>query len=102
MSLAYMSPTYQDTVYGQPKEVQVTLLQGEGWGPKVAVPNSTVKIYGADKMDWRGECFLISGMFCVVGPSAIYFQICLTGLGHEVDLKNLTKMDSSGLILEML
>lgn len=63
LSLAYMSPTYQDIVYGQPKEALVTLLQGEGWGPKVAVPNSTVKIYGGEKMDWRGECFLISGVF---------------------------------------
>jgi hypothetical protein len=38
----------------------------------VAVPNSTVKIYGADKMDWRGECFLISGRFS--------YSICLISL----------------------
>lgn len=63
LSLAYMSPTYQDIVFGQPKEVLVTQLQGEGWGPKVAVPNTTVKVYGGDKMDWRGECFLITGVF---------------------------------------
>jgi hypothetical protein len=62
LSLAYMSPTYQDLVYGQPKEVLVTQLQGEGWGPKVAVPNATVKVYGEQKMDWRGECFLMTGM----------------------------------------
>ena len=66
-----MSPTSQDIVFGQPKEALVTLLQGEGWGPKVAVPNSTVKIYGGEKMDWRGECFLISGRFSCLCRSRI-------------------------------
>ena len=50
-------------MYGHPKEAFVSLLEGEAWGPKTLTQNNTVKIYGTEKMDWRGECFLISGLF---------------------------------------
>merc|ERR1712109_229143 len=64
LSVAYMSPRYQDIVYGQPTEVFVNVMEGEGWGPKTPSENKTsVKVYGSDKMDWRGECFLMAGVF---------------------------------------
>jgi len=77
LSLAYMSPRYQDIVYGQPKEVFVQIMEGEGWGPKTPSVNKTsVKVYGEDKMDWRGECFLMTGVFgfalvCLLGLSSL-------------------------------
>merc|ERR1719341_1191831 len=53
LSVAYMSPRYQDIVYGQPTEVYVN-----------------------EKMDWRGECFLMAGVFgfalvCLLGISSL-------------------------------
>ena len=56
-----MSPTYHDLVYGHPKTIHTDTLEGEGWGPKSLVQNQTVKVYGTDKMDWRGESFLTAG-----------------------------------------
>ena len=56
-----MSPQYQGVVYGEPEEAFIPLMKGEGWGPKTLTLNNTVKIYGTEKMDWRGECFLITG-----------------------------------------
>ena len=64
LSLAYMSPTYHGIVYGDPVEVSVHVMEGEGWGPKVESENRTaVKVFGSEKMKWRGECFLMSGVF---------------------------------------
>lgn len=63
LSVAIMSPSYQTLVYGEPKEAFIPLLQGEGWGPKQLTLNNTVKIYGTEQMDWRGECFLMAGVF---------------------------------------
>ena len=36
-------------------------FEGSGWTNKVLVKNQTVKIFGSEKMQWRGEAFLISG-----------------------------------------
>jgi len=64
LSVAYMSPTYQGLVYGEPVEVSVNVMEGAGWGPKTESENRTVvKVYGAQKMTWQGECFLMSGVF---------------------------------------
>jgi len=64
LSVAYMSPTYQGLVYGDAVQVSVHTMEGEGWGPKTESENRTVvKIYGSEKMTWRGECFLMSGVF---------------------------------------
>jgi len=62
LSLGYMSPTYQTLVYGQAKEAYIPLLEG-GWEGKTLTFNNTVPIYGTEKMDWRGECFLMTGVF---------------------------------------
>ena len=59
-----MSPTYQGLVYGDAVQVSGHTMEGEGWGPKTESENRTVvKIYGSEKMTWRGECFLMSGVF---------------------------------------
>jgi len=77
LSVAYMSPRYQEIVYGQPTEVFVNVMEGEGWGPKTPSENKTsVKVYGSEKMDWRGECFLMAGVFgfalvCLLGISSL-------------------------------
>ena len=64
LSVAYMAPTYQTLAYGEPVEISVNVMEGEGWGPKTESVNRTVvKVYGADKMTWQGECFLMSGVF---------------------------------------
>jgi len=63
LSVAIMSPRYQDIVFGHPKKAFIPLLEGEGWGPTTLTLNNTVEIYGGEKMDWRGECFLITGVF---------------------------------------
>jgi len=64
LSVAYMSPTYQGIVYGDPVEASVYVMEGEGWGPKTESLNrTTVKVFGTEKMKWRGECFLMTGVF---------------------------------------
>jgi len=74
LSLAYMSPRYQGLVYGEPREIYVQVMEGEGWGAKVLSENKTVvKVYGEEQMDWRGECFLMTG---VMG----FALVCLLGL----------------------
>ena len=56
LSVAYMSPTYQGLVYGEPVEVSVNVMEGAGWGPKTESENRTVvKVYGAQKMTWQAE-----------------------------------------------
>jgi len=55
LSVAYMSPTYQGLVYGNPVEA---------WAPGEGPLNrTTVKVFGTEKMKWRGECFLMTGVF---------------------------------------
>merc|ERR1712215_477218 len=67
LSVAYMSPTYQGLVYGDPVETAVHLMEGEGWGPKTESLNrTTVKVFGTEKMMWRGECFLMTGNMNVI------------------------------------
>jgi len=74
LSVAYMSPRYQDIVYGQPVEVYTQVLEGEGWGPKTPSLNMTsTKVYGGQKLDWRGECFLMAGV-------AGFALVCILGL----------------------
>jgi len=63
LSVAIMSPSYQEIVYGSPVSAYIPVLEGEGWGPKELKLNQTVKIYGTEKMDYRGELFLITGVF---------------------------------------
>lgn len=61
LSCASFSPTYHDLAWGEPKEIQTDILEG-GWGPKTLVQNQTVKVFGSEKMKWRGECFLVAGV----------------------------------------
>jgi len=65
LSVAYMSPRYNDLIYGSPVQVSVHVMEGGGWGgPGTESENRTVvKVYGGEKMTWQGECFLISGVF---------------------------------------
>jgi len=77
LSVAIMSPSYQDIVYGQPVEAFIPVLKGDGgWGPKELTFNNTVKVYGTEKMDWRGELFLTTGVFgfglvCILGLTSL-------------------------------
>lgn len=64
LSVAYMSPTYHGLVYGEPVEASAYVMEGEGWGPKTESLNrTTIKVFGTEKMKWRGECFLMTGVF---------------------------------------
>ena len=64
LSVAYMAPRYNDLIYGDPVQVSVHVMEGEGWGPRTESENRTVvKVYGGEKMTWQGECFLMSGVF---------------------------------------
>jgi len=64
LSVAYMSPTYQGLVYGDPVEASAHVMEGAGWGPKTESLNrTTIKVFGTEKMKWRGECFLMTGVF---------------------------------------
>ena len=65
LSVAYMSPRYNDLIYGSPVQVSVHVMEGGGWGgPGTESENRTVvKVYGGEKMTWQGECFLMSGVF---------------------------------------
>ena len=51
---------------------QTDVLEG-GWGPKTLVQNQTIKVFGSDKMDWRGESFVITGKIlilqCMIGAN---------------------------------
>merc|ERR1712025_1359900 len=58
LPVAYMSPTNQGLVYGEPVEVSVNVMEAGAnpWGPKTQSENRTVvKVYGAQKMTWQGE-----------------------------------------------
>ena len=58
-----MSPTYHGLVYGDPVEASAYVMEGEGWGPKTESLNrTTIKVFGTEKMKWRGECFLMTGI----------------------------------------
>ena len=67
MSVAIMSPTQYDLAYGDPSDgfpVEVTNVDVKkkiGWTDFEILHNQTVKVYGTEKMHWRGECFLAAG-----------------------------------------
>jgi len=61
LSCASFSPTYHELAWGDPKEIHTDTLEG-GWGPKTLVQNQTVKVFGSEKMHWRGETFLVAGV----------------------------------------
>jgi len=69
MSVAVMSPTQYDLAYGDPSDgfpVEVTNVDVKkkiGWTDFEILHNQTVKVYGTEKMHWRGECFLAAGVF---------------------------------------
>jgi hypothetical protein len=55
LSVAYMSPTYNEVVYGRPVEVSAYVTEDK------LLNKTTVKVFGTEKMKWRGECFLMTG-----------------------------------------
>jgi len=63
LSLAIMSPTYHELVYGEPTGIWVNTMEGEGWMKRPSANMSQVKVFGSEKMDWRGESFLMTGVF---------------------------------------
>lgn len=74
LSLATLIPVNHELVYGHPEEIFVNTVEKIGWGPGTVSENKTsVKVFGGEQMEWRGECFLITG---VVG----FFLISILGL----------------------
>merc|ERR1719219_173219 len=64
MSVAIMSPTQYDLAYGDAVELaNVDVKKSYNWTASYVVENQTVKVYGTEKMHWRGECFLAAGVF---------------------------------------
>jgi len=77
LSLATLSPVNNQLVYGQPKEIFVNTVEKRAWPAQgeggISENKTIVKVFGGEQMDWRGECFLITG---VVG----FFLISILGL----------------------
>merc|ERR1711997_101874 len=63
MSVAVMSPTQYELAYGDPVEIVADVNKKYNWTASELVPDQKVKIYGSEKMHWRGECFLAAGVF---------------------------------------
>ena len=61
LSVAYMSPMYQDAVFGDPVEASVYIMEGE----TESLNRTTITLFGTEKMKWRGECFLMTGDWLV-------------------------------------
>ena len=61
LSVAYMSPMYQDAVFGDPVEASVYIMEGE----TESLNRTTFTLFGTEKMKWRGECFLMTGDWLV-------------------------------------
>ena len=62
MSVAIMSPTQYDLAYGDAVTLaNVDIKKSIGWTDYEIVHNQTVKVYGTEKMHFRGECFLAAG-----------------------------------------
>merc|ERR1719318_791829 len=57
LSVAYMSPTYNEVVYGHPVEAAAYVTEGD------LLNKTAIKVFGTEKMKWRGECFLMTGVF---------------------------------------
>jgi len=63
MSVAIMSPTQYDLAYGDAVTLaNVDIKKSIGWTDFEIVHNQTVKVYGTEKMHFRGECFLAAGV----------------------------------------
>ena len=63
MSVALMSPTQYDLAYGDSVEIITTVNKKHNWTFSEEIPNQKVKVYGSEKMHWRGECFLAAGKY---------------------------------------
>ena len=50
-----MSPAYNKVVYGGSVEVSAYVTKAE------LLNKTTVKVFGTEKIKWRGECFLLTG-----------------------------------------
>ncbi len=61
MSVAIMGPTQHDLAYGEAVEIIANVNQKHNWTHSEVVEDQKVKIYGTEKMHWRGECFLAAG-----------------------------------------
>ena len=61
MSVAVMSPTQYELAYGDAVEIVVDVNKKYNWTASELVPDQKVKVYGSEKMHWRGECFLAAG-----------------------------------------
>merc|ERR1712241_1024305 len=63
MSVAMMSPTQYDLAYGDAVELaNVDIKKSVNWTYSYVEHNQTVKVYGTEKMHFRGECFLAAGV----------------------------------------
>merc|ERR1711997_1001037 len=63
MSVAIMSPTQYDLAYGDAVTLaNVTIKKAVNWTYSEFEHNQTVKVYGTEKMHFRGECFLAAGV----------------------------------------
>ncbi len=68
MSVALMSPTQYDLAYGDAVEIIADVNKKYNWTYSEVMHNQTVKVYGTEKMHWRGECFLAAGTYEIYSP----------------------------------
>jgi len=69
MSVAIMSPTQYSLAYGDPGQpggdaikIIADVKKPKGWTDFTIEYNQTVSVYGSEKMNLRGECFLLAGV----------------------------------------
>merc|ERR1711971_208669 len=63
LSVAMMSPTQYDLAYGGAVTLaNVDIKKAVNWTYSEIEHNQTVKVYGTEKMHFRGECFLAAGV----------------------------------------
>jgi len=67
LSVAMMSPTQYELAYGDPGSESVDITNVDvkkkiGWTGFEILQNQTVKVFGTEKMNLRGECFLLAGV----------------------------------------
>ena len=68
LSVAMMSPTQYELAYGDPGSESVDITNVDvkkkiGWTGFEILQNQTVKVFGTEKMNLRGECFLLAGQY---------------------------------------
>ena len=68
LSVAMMSPTQYELAYGDPGSESVDITNVDvkkkiGWTGFEILHNQTVKVFGTEKMNLRGECFLLAGQY---------------------------------------